>query len=234
MMSKNYWFDGCPVRTHFCDAMSVLFPPWELAFAKIVAAYKEDIHDPALLSRMDEFIAQETAHGKAHHSHNARVGITDLEDKEFEKIKLVLRRPKMRIWLASMVSIEHIASGLSRHLLSVYGDHTGREFAMYRWHAVEELQHKSLALDLWDALGYTRKDLKRLARGNLLYVLRFLIAYTTDKLRQDRIFPTPRVLGGVMWCLWRSCRAVGLSRLLANPKFHPDNIDDSALIARFI
>ena len=229
----KYWFDGCPARTHFYDAMSALFPAWELAFAKIVEAYKADIRDPDLLRRMDEFIAQETAHGKAHHAHNLRVGATAAEEAEFAKIRLVLRRPKMQVWLASMVSIEHIASSLSRYFLTVYGDRPGREFALYRWHAVEELQHKSLALDLWDALGYTRSDLKKLVRGNLWYVLRFLITYTVDKLRQDRVFPTPQVLRSVGWCTWMSWRAVCLSRLLIQPQFHPDNIDDTALIQRY-
>ena len=229
----TYWFDGCPVRTHFYDAMSALFPAWEAAFAKIVAAYKEDVTDPDLLRRMDEFIAQETAHGKAHHAHNMRVNALDAEAAEFAKIRLVLRRPKMQVWLASMVSVEHIAASLSRYFLATFGDRPGREFALYRWHAVEELQHKSLAIDLWDALGYSRADLAKMTRNNLWYVVRFLLGHTTARLRAERVLPSFRVLHGVGWCLWMMVRAVLLSRDLAKPTFHPSHIDDTALIQRY-
>ena len=232
LASGKYWFDGCPVRTHFCNALSVLFPAWELAFAEVVRAYKSDISDPALLRRMDQFIAQETAHGKAHHSHNVRVGITDLEDKEFEKIRLVLRRPKMRAWLAAMVSIEHIASSMSRYFLTTYTLRTGREFALFRWHSMEELEHKSLAIDLWDALGYSRTELKKLARGNLRYVVGFIVSYVFSKLRQDGTAITVQLLRGVGQCLKLLGYAVWISRLLGKPNFHPDNIDDSKLLTR--
>lgn len=229
----KYWLDGCPVRTHFYDALSVLFPAWETAFAKIVAAYKQDIADPVLLRRMDQFIAQETAHGNAHHAHNLRVGATELEAQEFAKIAAVLRRPKMKLWLATMVSIENLAAGLSRWFLRSYGTRSGREFALFRWHSVEELEHKSLAIDLWDALGYTRNDLAKLLAANRWYVLGFISRYVTAKLRADHVKFNFRLVAGAGWLACMLSKLAVTSLRPVHPKFHPDRIDDTALIQRY-
>jgi predicted metal-dependent hydrolase len=229
----KYWFDNCPVRTFFHDGISVVFPAWETAFSKIAAAYKPSIQDPALLRRMDEFIAQETAHGNAHHAHNVRVGSTSLEAAEFAKIALVIRKPRMKLWLAAMVSIEHLAAHLARSFLATHGSQKGREFALFRWHAVEELQHKSLAIDLWDALGYSRIELASLARRNLTYMVHFVVRYVWGRLREEHVKLTPSVLyrlGLGVYALWQVRKVF---HELQDPTFHPNHIDDSILIGRF-
>lgn len=229
----RYWVDDCPVRTHFHDAFSTLFPAWELAFSKIVAAYRADVTDLDLLRRMDEFIAQEMAHGKAHHAHNTRIGVTELEQAEFAKVQLVLRRPKMKVWLAAMVSIENIAAGLGRMFLHQYGNHTGREFALFRWHSVEELAHKSLAIDLWDALGHSREELARLIAPNRWYVVGFICKYIIGKLRASPDKLSFKLVAGVIWVTWRFGKIAAMSLHPARVGFHPDHIDDSALIQRY-
>jgi len=227
----TYWCDNSEVKTHYLDAFSVLFPAWEQAWAAVVHAHLNDVEDLALRKRMLDFIAQETAHGKAHAAHNRRIGQTSAEAAEHEKIQLVLKRPKMKIWLAAMVSIEHIASCLSRDYLARYGNRTGREYALFRWHSIEELEHKSLAIDLWDALGYPRSDLRAHAVKNLRYVLRFVYEYMSDKLQGAG--GARRVAGG-LYCGWHGLTVIAKPfYAVTRSGFHPTNTDDTKLLARF-
>ena len=230
---RNYWLRGCPVRTYYYDSLSSLFPAWETLFAEIVTAHLPSVQDADLRSRMERFIAQETAHKNAHHAHNKRIDALDAELGEYRKVAIARKRLKSKIWLAAMVSIEHIAASISRRILRKWGFEQGREVSLFRWHSMEELEHKALAIDLWDYLGYSREDLKKTAFRNLYYVLRYCANSVVAKLRADGLLGSPRIwtklglLGAdVVWHL-----ALPHAQLLRS-NFHPSEVDDSHLLAR--
>jgi predicted metal-dependent hydrolase len=197
----KYWCDNSPVFTHYYNAASILFPAWERAFCEITEAYKEYVDDPELLERMDSFIREETSHSVAHTAHNTRQGLKKLQDIEYEKTRRLIKRPNSRLWLGAMVSIEHCASELSRGFLRIYKDRDSREFNLYKWHSLEEIGHKSLAMDVWNHMGYPKKQLNRIAAKNFIYVWKFCFGYVVDKLQEERL-------------LWRPRTWVDLSRLV--------------------
>ena len=233
---ESYWVLGCPVRTAWMDSLSSLFPAWEELWATVVEAYLPDVADPALKARMHEFIAQERAHKHAHHAHNKRLGwALDVEAREVAQVARAMARPKMRIWLSAMVSIEHIASSLSRYFLTNLAPQLqGRSSALFRWHSVEELQHKSLAIDLWDYLGYSRTDICKHAMRNLYYVLRHCMASTVVVLRTEGLLKHPRIWLKLVVVAGILVRHVGIPHLqLLRDSFHPSHTDDTELILRY-
>ena len=63
----TYWCENDPVRTHFYDGWSILFPAWERAFVRVAEHHRQSITDPVLIERIDQFCKQELAQiGRAH------------------------------------------------------------------------------------------------------------------------------------------------------------------------
>jgi predicted metal-dependent hydrolase len=229
-MSK-YWLRNCPVRTHFYNGISILFPAWEGLFVDVVKAYLPQVRDEVLQGRMLQFMAQETAHKNAHHAHNKRTGVLDKELLEVGKTSIAAKKPKMKVWLAAMVSIEHIAAGISRHILRNYCIDSGREVALFVWHSKEELEHKSLAVDLWDYLGYPRSELHGTASNNLKYVLRAAHTHMIGELRRDgRMGRVATWLRLAQWYYYALTVIVLPYLSIYAKEFHPDDIDDTRLL----
>lgn len=230
----TYWCDGSPTLTHFYNGWSALFPAWEKAFAVVADHYKPLVTDPALRERIDTFVRQELSHGAAHHKHNERSGTIDLEESEFRRARLAMQRPGNPLWLATMVSIEHIASCYAREFLHKYSTRKPREFKLFVWHSLEEIEHKSLAMDVWNHLGFSRSKLRSAAYSNVTYVWRFTIGYTYRKLREEGQLWKLRTLidSGVLFkSVLVHCWIPYLRIFRAD--FHPNDVDDTALVERY-
>ncbi len=231
---EKYWFNGSPAWTHFSNAWSALFPAWEQAFAKVAEHHLVNISDPDLKLRVEQFIKQELSHAQAHNQHNKRVGVCELADQEFKKIRPILRRPGNPIWLATMVSIEHIAACKSRAFLTKFGKYKSREFNLYSWHSKEEIGHKSLAMDLWNHLGYTKKKLNSTAFKNFFYVWKFALGYTLENLKKDKQLWSWKTFVDFLSLFNYVVIKCWIPYLkIFNSNFHPDCVDDTKLIAVF-
>jgi len=224
----KYWCDNSAVWTHYGNASSIIFPAWERAFAAVINYHRPNVSDEDLRGRMIKFVQEELSHANAHESFNERHGLKDEEQKEFANTKMIHRRPGMTFWLGTMVSIEHLASCMARSYIDRWGSRESRDFKLFCWHAKEELGHKTLALDLWDHLGLPRSDLRKIALVNNRYVLKFLLGYTLNKLKEDGVLHKPSTWKDLAVCFGYVGIKIGLPMLrIYLPGFHPDNIDDT-------
>jgi predicted metal-dependent hydrolase len=224
----QYWCNNSPVWTHFYNATSALFPAWEGAFCAVAAHHRGNVTSPELLSRIDEFIKQESSHACAHHAMNKRQDLVDLENAEQKKVRVIHRSPDKLIWLATMVSIEHFAACLSRMIINKFHKESTRDFNLFLWHSKEELSHKSLAIDLWNQISAPKEKLRKVAFMNQRYVWKYLLSHTIGSLKNDRVlwkFSTLVDLLCLSSILFFKVFLPSLSIYL--PAFHPDNVDDS-------
>jgi len=227
-MMKKYWCDNSAVWTHYGNASSIIFPAWEKAFVAIVQSYMDDVTDADLKSRMVQFVKEETAHSKAHEDFNLRHGLKEAEEDEYKNTKLLHRKPKLRFWLGTMVSIEHLASCMGRSYLDRWSDRKSKDFKLFCYHAKEELGHKKLALDLWDYLGYDRKELRKIAAVNQKYVIGFLLKYTIQKVKEDGLLYKLSTIIDMIDCFsYIGIKIVIPGLRIYRKDFDPDDIDDS-------
>jgi predicted metal-dependent hydrolase len=181
---------------------------------------------------MIKFVQEEMSHASAHESFNDRHNLKDAEKQEFANTKIIHRRPGMTFWLGTMVSIEHLASCMARSYIDRWGTREGRDFKLFCWHAKEELGHKTLAIDLWDYLGLSRKELRKIARVNQKYVIGFLLSYTIKKLKEEKLLWKVSTWKDLAVCFGYVGFKIGLPMLrIYLPKFHPNNVDDSKYVA---
>lgn len=217
------WCNGSQAYTRFYDALSILFPAWEKAFVSVAKHHLPNVQDADLRQRLEQFIREELAHASAHEAYNTRFGLTAEAGLEFDKAATVHRRPGGKLWLGAMVSIEHLAVCFARMILDLHGKRAGREYNLFAWHSREEIGHKALAIDLWRSLGYSDADLRRIARQNQAYVVKFIVGYT---FRRTKFSSLRDCLDFAHWAWHMTTKVLVPMLRIYFPHFHPNKVDD--------
>ena len=243
----RWWMGGDPIATAFYNALSATFPKGEGFFVESVRKFREGTN-PKLAAEIKAFVTQEVMHSREHVQFNNRAldagyDLKPLEDQVDHRLDITRSKPPI-VSLAATMCLEHFTAILAHELLSD-PRHLARadaeSAAMWRWHAVEEIEHKGVAYDTW---LHATKDWPRGKRWKvkakvMLFVTRnFIVDRTTgalELLRQDGI-TGPKAWARMFWFAW--VRPGMLRRILGawlaffRPGFHPWNHDDRALIAR--
>lgn len=242
----RWWHSDDPGRTAFFNALSSTFPVGEKFFMTSVRHYRDGTPQP-LRGQIDDFLYQESMHSREHvvfnrQAEDAGFDIASAEDRARRTIAWVKRRSPIQ-QLAATCALEHFTATLAHDALA-NPEHLGgaakEAQQLWRWHAIEEIEHKAVAFDtyLHAARGMTRPR-RWLKRCTVMGVttLRFhyvIFRNTADLLRQDgrNDFATWKEL--LAWLYGRH----GLMRALLRgvvtymkPGFHPWEVDDRPLLA---
>jgi predicted metal-dependent hydrolase len=200
-----HWVPGDPQTTHTINVMHLLLPAGERWFCEVYRQALPLVIDDQLREDVKGFIGQEAVHGRSHAAvldHLAEQGIdtrpyTRRIDWLFgrllsdEPIGRPLPRWYRRLWLeerlATIASIEHFTTVLGVWVLDAHGlDEAGADPVMmdlFRWHGAEEVEHRSVAFDLYQHLSgsWVRRCLSMVVASLVLVHLwvagtRFLMA----------------------------------------------------------
>ncbi|HJR24269.1 MAG TPA: metal-dependent hydrolase [Acidimicrobiales bacterium] len=173
--TPNEWVPGDLQTTHTIDSLHVALPPGERWFCDVFRDALPLITDDRLRDDVRGFIGQEATHAKAHDlglEHLAGHGI-DLRREvawvDRARLRLRARAQRLPLWLrkrilrnelAAIATIEHYTAVLGVWI--VQADLPGADPAMLdllRWHGAEEVEHRSVAFDLYQHLdgGYARR-----------------------------------------------------------------------------
>jgi predicted metal-dependent hydrolase len=122
-----------------------------------VRHYRERIDSPALMRDVKGFVGQEAMHSREHRRYNAaleRLGlpIAELDARVKTYLDQVRGRTTPEEQLAVTIALEHFTAIMAHTLLSDERLLTGAEphlAAIWRWHAVEETEHKAVAYDVY-------------------------------------------------------------------------------------
>src|SRR5690349_3577634 len=214
--ARRLWHGGRVEATAIYNALSTTFPPGEAFFVESVRAFREGA--PAKLAEeIKAFTTQEAIHSREHDAFNKRAAEAGYDlaalEAQVEKRLAVTKDKAPIVSLAATMALEHFTAILAHQLLANPKHLAGadREAAdLWRWHAVEEIEHKGVAYDTW--LHATR-DWPRWKRWKLkarvmLYVTRNFVVDRTagalELMRQDG------VTGPKAWEIGRaSCRERG-------------------------
>jgi len=236
-----WWLGGDRVLTRNIDAMHMLFPEGERFFVRSVKRYLRDITDPDLKARVKGFIGQEVMHGR---EHEAAFALLDRDGIEYQSFldgtgttffKRLEARLSPMTCLAVTCALEHMTAVLGEGAFTdplLDAAHpTMRELAL--WHAAEEIEHKSVAFDVYRAMGggYVRRIF---GMGVAFASLTWLWHQGTKHLlRQDGGYSADD-----MRALKQRMREQGTDRMAdvrravldyLRPGFHPDDHDTAHL-----
>ena len=162
MATPRHWFGGLAFETHFFNALSSTFPEGERFFIQAVRHHAPQIADPTLQAQVEAFVGQEGQHSREHDAHMDLLvaqGFAGLAraNAVLRKITRWQVRHFPRYALAVTIAIEHVTAVFAHHLLSnserwLEPMHADMQ-PLWRWHAIEEMEHKAVAFDVYRATG---------------------------------------------------------------------------------
>jgi len=166
------WHGGHAFRTAFFNALSLSFPTGEKFFVDSVKYYLPRIDDPKLKRDAAVFVQQEYIHRREHQRYNEILAevrgfnLQKLESLYVREIQRANEQPPIAR-LAATVVLEHVtamfAAGSMRNPRWMDGAHPTMA-DLWQWHAIEETEHKSVAYDVFLAVGGDRKLLHQVMR----------------------------------------------------------------------
>ena len=193
---KHDWYDNHPFKTAWFNAMSITFPLGEKFFIDSVRHYADQISDPKLKADIRGFCGQEGFHRREHQRYNhtlCKHRGYDLQVMEGRLERNIQRANKLLSpmeRLASTAALEHITAILAETALSeddpMIGNTDSAMQALWQWHAAEEMEHKSVAFDVYKAVGGTEKMRKRAMRQATVFLMVDTMMGLTHMLRKDK------------------------------------------------
>lgn len=239
------WFLESVLVSDLANALNLLFPAGERFFVRSVKHYLPRLHDPTLRARVRAFFGQEGSHG---HEHERAFEMLEAQGYEirawlawYERFAYGVLEPMVppNIRLSVTAALEHFTAALAEVPLT-------REFFeevhpamrdLLRWHACEEIEHKSVAFDVLkevDPRYWVRMVGLAIGGAALMGFWRsatkMLLAqepgYTKAQLRRERAEAEAR--GQNRMPLVRAVLSY------VRPGFHPDQIDNRELARAYL
>jgi predicted metal-dependent hydrolase len=240
----RHWLHDNAVVTHVANGLNLVFPAGERFFIRSVRHYFDRIADPSLRERCRAFFGQEASHGKEHERFFEILESQGFEIRDYlrwyEEVAFGKLEPRFppNLRLSVTVALEHFTATLAeRGLTTAFLDGAHPIMRqLLRWHASEEIEHKSVAFDVLrevDDRYWVRVAGLVLATAGLLYFWR---RGTAMLLQQEGLsrgeIARQRKIG----------RALGqdtgflLSGIVSylRPGFHPDDHDNYHLARRYL
>ena len=247
----RHWVQGNPSCTHFFNTISLMTPHGEKFFidsVRSVTAEMELAFDPELSSDVEAFILQELSHSNQHRQYNAILqqsfGLKKIIYNSEKLYRIAKRHTSALTQLGFVCGYEHCTAVLGNYLLSnqkIFSKADSRMVLLWCWHAVEEIEHKSVCFNLYQAAGggWLRRVLCFLAvtvESIVSFsVLWLYLLWKDDCLRHDTILKTVSdsvrlFLGrnGVNWELLRWWWKY------LSPAFHPEKNGDRQILESWI
>lgn len=243
---RRWWLGGDPVATAWHNALSATFPRGEAFFIESLKACRDGAA-PALEAAIRAFVRQEINHTREHVAFNrltegAGYDLSRIDAHVAELLEQTTGKPPA-VNLAITMALEHFTAMFAHEFLANPQHFSGAEAeaaAMWRWHALEEIEHKAVACDTY---RHFTRGWPRRRRWLLRCAMMWLV---TRKFLHHRFVDALDLLAQDGITGWRA-RARLLHYLLVRPGvlrrifpawlgyfrpgFHPWQLDDRALVA---
>jgi len=244
--TNRWWIKDDPIASAWFIALSATFPRGEAMFIEAVKAHRDGA-PPKLEAEIRAFVKQEINHTREHIVFNRAAAEAGYDlaaiDQRLEQVMGMIRERPQIVNLAATIALEHYTAMMAHEFLA-NPQHFAKAdpvvAAMWRWHAIEEIEHKGVAFDtyLHATRGWSRwKRWKLKSLMMLVITVNFIRNRwndTLELLRQDGLTGW-RIKARLAWYL---IGTPGVLRKIVPawfayfmPGFHPWQHDDRGLIA---
>ena len=241
----DHWLDGEPVATAVLNTLSLTFPDGERLFIDAVRAYKDRL-DGRLAEDVKDFIAQEAIHSREHHMMNRLINrekypVEAIESEIRERIAFSRSGGPMRMLIAT-ICLEHFTAMLADMRVlhqDLFSQTDPAIERMWRWHALEETEHKAVTYDVYLEVTKDWTPWQRYSRRCIAMALiswnftRNIARYAATMLEADGYTPK-QAKKAVKRFLWNKpgffARGWKIWATWFKPGFHPWDHDNRALM----
>lgn len=239
--TPRIWVRDDVFLTHWLNAYSLTIPDGETFIVQTIKKYLDRIEDPALHKEARGLIGQELSHSRGHEQFLEVLQRQGFKLRTFRgftgflSFKILTPTSTPRQQLAFVVGVERInelfaeitlGSGKLRHC-------EAHARALYEWHFAEEIEHKSVAFDVYHAVEGSRFWLGYGVVMAYLVNMSYLALACATLLRQDGQLFRPSTWRRAFRYFFRDERFVprmtrGCLQVLKRG-FHPADTDNYAL-----
>ena len=226
--------------------LSTSFPPGEAEFIKSVRAFQKQVTDEKLLQDVKNFAHQEAHHSLQHRLINKQFQRLGYDIESLDKFYKTEITGRAEQWsankrLARTVVAEHVTAVMAHYALTQEDKMTPFPHslkALFQWHAIEEIEHKSVAFDVYKHCVGDRGLLMRqyyyfvfyefplgifLSTRFLLKGLGVKVTWQHRKQLMSYLFGRNGLVSSVKGLYW----------MFRKKGFHPWDHDDSELVAHW-
>ena len=237
---RRHYFANSPVMSHMLTALSSTFPIGEQFFVHSVRNVRDKVKDEKLQAQITAFIGQEAMHSKAHAEFN---DAWRSDDYNLDRFQVWLARKNEyvknlhpKIQLAITCAFEHFTALLGGYILrhpEVLATLDEDAVKLWVWHAIEEIEHRAVAFDVYQAV-YGDDKIRRMIMRSVTTGFASLTFYSATRLfLQDKAKSLPKVGGNIfgLYLLGKMFIQL-LPEYLSYFKadFHPSDIDYTKIV----
>ena len=143
--------------SHFWNALSIMTPATERVLIRIARSLRNEVSDERIRIDIDALIAQEALHTREHRRLNGRLdelgyAVTESTAEMDRILDDYISRVDAPSAAALMVAGEHLIYELCSALVdhpTVTADMDQQVCGLLTWHAAEEIEHQSVAYDMY-------------------------------------------------------------------------------------
>lgn len=248
LAKTHHWLGGDPVGTAVFNALSLTFPDGERMFMDAVRHYRDQV-DGKLAQDVKGFIAQEAIHSREHHALNQLIDrekypVAEIEAAIRERIAFSRSRGPMRM-LISTIALEHFTAMMAdahARNRNLFEDTDPAIERMWRWHAMEETEHKAVAYDVFLRVTqhwtpWQRYFRRTLAMALITFFFTKNITHYAARILEADGYTYKDALKAVKKYVWRTpglfSRNAKTYFAWYRPGFHPWDDDNRALVAEW-
>lgn len=237
---RRHYFANSPVMSHMLTALSSTFPIGEQFFVHSVRNVRDKVKDEKLQAQITAFIGQEAMHSKAHAEFN---DAWRSDDYNLDRFQVWLARKNEyvknlhpKIQLAITCAFEHFTALLGGYILrhpEVLATLDEDAVKLWVWHAIEEIEHRAVAFDVYQAV-YGDDKIRRMIMRSVTTGFASLTFYSATRLfLQDKAKSLPKVGGNffglyLLGKMFIQLLPEYLSYFKAD--FHPSEIDYTKIV----
>ncbi|MFP5441115.1 MAG: metal-dependent hydrolase [Gammaproteobacteria bacterium] len=242
--SPRYFYANNATATLFFAMLSSWFPPGERYFMESVRRFRDKVTDEKLKAEISGFMGQEAIHGREHERLNDLLSSRGIDVTTSEiavRIGLgLLERLPASTQLATTTFMEHFTALLAEQLLN---DEQFRRQAdpemikLWQWHALEELEHKAVAYDVYELVGNSQRERAVAAAAVAVALVPAAVAsWAWLVVKEGKATDLKDVRDGVKMLLGRGgfvTKILPKMPLFNRPQFHPNKHNTRALEAEW-
>ena len=235
------WIPNHPFTSYFVNQINMMLPAGEFWFCRLYNKVLPQIRDEKLKQDVQAFIRQEAMHAKAHSSANEEYLKVRSIDPErnlrlmnflFTKVladqPMGFKVPKVldHQWdlfrLGVIATVEHMTCVLGKFVLyNTEWEKLGADkelLDLVKWHGAEEIEHRTVAFDLYRHLGGNYIARYYLSVVVIIAVVALWVDGAAHIMKQDERFRAqkPSLLRPWIWTEWLKISGFN-NKMLPNP-----------------
>lgn len=222
------WLPANPDFGHLLNGIAVIAVAFETYIVSVVREAFDRITDAGVAEEADAFLRQEAQHARAHRLHLRALaaqhpGVKSVLDDAVAGYDALLDAEPLEFHLAYIADLEATFTPLFTMMLNnraaLFEPGDDRVASLFLWHFVEEIEHRSSALRIYDAVvgrpWYRLRVMPRVfghAEGVFTGIMAGFDAHVPP---EDLMVSTRRVMSTAMWLREVAGRVPGLRRMAA-------------------